>query len=50
MSDDRSGMVERTGNMTVPQIVINGTCIGGYDDLMLLQRSGRLEQMLGQVV
>ena len=40
-------MVERAGGrMTVPQIFIGGKHIGGCDDLMTLERDGRLDEML----
>jgi len=32
-----------TGGTTVPQILINGTAIGGYTDLVELDREGKLE-------
>ena len=32
--------------MTVPQIVVNGTNIGGFDKLMMLSQSGKLEELL----
>lgn len=34
------------GRRTVPQIFINDTPIGGYDDLRALEESGRLDQIL----
>jgi glutaredoxin 3 len=37
----------RTGLMTVPQIFIGETLIGGYTDMAALDRDGRLDQMLG---
>lgn len=39
-------MQQRTGRRTVPQIFINETHIGGADDLMRLEQSGRLDSML----
>ena len=36
------------GRSTFPQIFINGTHIGGCDDLHALERDGRLEPMLVQ--
>ena len=42
----REHLVELTGGMTVPQIVINGTNIGGFDKLMMLSQSGELEKLL----
>lgn len=35
------------GRRTVPQIFVNGTHVGGYDDLVAADRSGRLAQLLG---
>ena len=35
------------GRKTVPQIFIDGTPVGGSDDLALLDRSGRLDELLG---
>jgi len=44
----RALMVQRTkGRHTVPQILIDGVHIGGYDDLAALERAGKLDQMLG---
>nr|MCS5646387.1 glutaredoxin 3 [Candidatus Neomarinimicrobiota bacterium] len=31
-----------TGGRTVPQIVINAKPVGGYDDLLKLDREGKL--------
>jgi len=36
----REQLAELTGGMTVPQIVVNGTNIGGFDKLMILSQSG----------
>ncbi|WGF87684.1 glutaredoxin 3 [Marinivivus vitaminiproducens] len=45
--DLRQAMTERAGGRrTVPQIFIEGTGIGGSDDLAELDRSGRLDAML----
>ena len=30
----RDDLFDKTGGRTVPQIIINGTTIGGYDDLV----------------
>lgn len=32
---------------TVPQIFIDGAAVGGCDELMVLDRSGRLDPLLG---
>ena len=42
----RAEMMEKTGRRTVPQIYIAGTHIGGYDDLIALDRAGKLVPML----
>jgi glutaredoxin 3 len=45
----RSEMVARaSGRMTVPQIFIGSTHVGGYDDLDALDRAGKLDPLLGQ--
>jgi glutaredoxin 3 len=36
-------MRDLTGGYTVPQILINGKPIGGYTDLIELDRAGKLE-------
>ncbi|MDA0877947.1 MAG: glutaredoxin domain-containing protein [archaeon] len=36
------------GARTVPQIVVDGTCIGGMDDLRSLVRSGQFHALLGR--
>lgn len=40
---DRSG-----GRTTVPQIFIDGRHIGGCDDLLALDRAGKLDPLLGR--
>jgi glutaredoxin 3 len=48
-SDKRREMVTRAGGRsTVPQIFINGTHVGGCDDLYALDRQGRLKPLLEQ--
>ena len=42
----REQLAEITGGMKVPQIVVNGTNIGGFDQLMILNQSGELEKLL----
>lgn len=34
------------GRRSVPQIIINGLAIGGFDDLNALDQSGRLSEIL----
>ena len=40
----RQNLFELTGGWTVPQIVIDGTPIGGYTELWRLDRDGRLAE------
>jgi len=45
----RARMVERAnGRMTVPQIFIGSTHVGGSDDLHALERAGKLDALLAQ--
>lgn len=44
----RAQMTERSGGRrTVPQIFIDGTHIGGCDDLLALEHKGELDPLLG---
>ena len=38
----RSDLVKLTGGYTVPQIVINGEIIGGFEQLLRLNQEGKL--------
>lgn len=42
----RREMELRTGGRTVPQILIDGNPIGGFDALSALDRSGELDRLL----
>ncbi|MGZ8783355.1 MAG: glutaredoxin domain-containing protein [Gaiellaceae bacterium] len=42
----RSHLEELTGGWSVPQILIDGTPIGGYTQLWRLDRSGALDEQL----
>jgi len=42
----RGEMMEKTGRRTVPQIYIGGQRVGGYDDLVALDRAGGLAPLL----
>lgn len=45
--EKRREMQEKAhGGYTVPQIFINGLHVGGSDDLMLLDRQGKLDGLL----
>jgi len=46
-SAERAESVTRSGGRTsVPQIFINGTHIGGCDDIMALEQAGKLDALL----
>ncbi len=42
----RVEMMQKTGRRTVPQIYIGGLHVGGYDDLVVLDRAGKLQPLL----
>ena len=45
----RDLMLQRSGGRrTVPQIFINDQHVGGYDDLVAADRSGKLKQLLDE--
>ncbi|HEV2976985.1 MAG TPA: glutaredoxin 3 [Casimicrobiaceae bacterium] len=44
----RQEMMHRTGRRTVPQIYIGALHVGGYDDLVALDRAGKLAPLLAQ--
>lgn len=45
----RDAMLARSGGRrTVPQIFINDRHVGGYDDLVAADRSGKLRELLEQ--
>lgn len=45
--DGRQKLAERTGRRTVPQIIIDGHVVGGWDELSAADRSGELDRLLG---
>jgi glutaredoxin 3 len=42
----RVTMMQKTGRRTVPQIYIGELHVGGYDDLVVLDRAGKLDALL----
>ncbi len=44
----RQEMMERTGRRTVPQIYVGDVHVGGYDDLVALDRAGGLDPLLAK--
>lgn len=46
-AEKRKEMIQRSnGGSTYPQVFIGGTHIGGSDDLMALERQGKLDALL----
>ena len=46
----REVMMTRTGRRTVPQIYIGDHHVGGYDDLAALDRAGKLDALLADLI
>ena len=44
--DGRAELQARTGMYTFPQIVIGEQTLGGFDDLVMADRAGRLTKLL----
>ena len=44
--DGRIALRERTGRTTVPQIFVGETHVGGYTDMVALDRAGGLSRLL----
>lgn len=44
--EKRNEMQERSGRLSVPQIFIGDTPIGGFDELCALDESGELDKLL----
>lgn len=44
----RDTMMSRSKRRTVPQIFINDIHVGGHDDLVALDRAGKLDPMLAE--
>ena len=43
----REDVARRSGRRTVPQTFVDGVALGGFDDLLALDRQGRLAPLLG---
>ncbi len=46
--EKRQEMMKKSRQRTVPQIFINNEAIGGYTDLLAIERAQRLDGMLAQ--
>lgn len=45
-SMERKQAIARSGQNTMPQVFIDGRSVGGCDDLLALERAGKLDPML----
>ena len=43
---NRDDLAKITGGHTVPQIIINNKAIGGFNELLQLNNSGKLKELL----
>lgn len=46
--EKRMKLVKQTGHRTVPLIFIGDTFVGGYDELIALERKGELDPLLSK--
>jgi len=44
----REAMMQKTGRRTVPQIYVDDFHVGGFDDLVTLDKAGKLDALLAQ--
>jgi glutaredoxin 3 len=45
-ADGRAELAKRTGMMTFPQVVIGEQLVGGFNELLSADRSGRLAELV----
>lgn len=48
-AEGRVALNKKTGMMTFPQIFVDDQLIGGFQELMAAEKSGRLSELLGAV-
>ena len=46
---NRDDLFTLTGGYTVPQIIINDNPIGGFNELLQLNQSGKLKELLANI-
>ena len=44
--EGRAELVSRTGMMTFPQVIVDGELVGGFQETLAADRSGRLAALL----
>jgi glutaredoxin 3 len=47
-ADARTEMLSRAKRTSVPQIFVNGTHVGGFEDMVALDRAGNFQPLLEQ--
>ncbi len=45
-STQRADAMQRSGRSTMPQVFVDGVSLGGCDDVVALDRAGKLDPML----
>ena len=43
--EGRAALLERTGMLSFPQIIVGGEVLGGFRELVMADQSGRLEEL-----
>ena len=46
---NRDDLSKITGGYTVPQIIINDNPVGGFNELLQLNQSGKLKELLANI-
>ena len=44
--EGRTALVEKTGRMSFPQVIIGETLVGGFDETAAADKSGQLDELL----
>lgn len=47
-ADGRAELSERTGMLTFPQVIVNGELVGGFQETLAADKSGRLAALLAE--
>jgi glutaredoxin 3 len=47
-ADGRTELAERTGMLTFPQVLVGDVVVGGFDQTVIADRSGRLAELLAE--
>ena len=43
--EGRTALLEKTGMLSFPQVIIDGALLGGFRELVMADQSGRLEEL-----